>query len=130
MSDRGPIEMHDNPRRFAVLEHRLDGVHWDFLVEDGPALRTWAIDRPIVEGDDLPARELPAHRWVYLEFEGEVSGGRGTVRRWDGGSCRVVEWSEGLVRLEVRGSQLVGSVQFRRIDEGRRSWLFRLGKLS
>ena len=35
--------MGEDSRRFAVLEHRWDGVHWDFLVEDGPTLRTWAI---------------------------------------------------------------------------------------
>lgn len=118
-------------RRFAILEHDWGGVHWDFLVEDGPALRTWAVDAPIVEGVSLPARALPAHRRVYLDYEGEVSGGRGTVRRWDGGECRAIEWGEAAVRLEVRGAQLVGVVEFRRVEEdGRRSWRFRFGKLS
>ena len=123
--------MGDDSRRFAILEHRWDGVHWDFLVEDGPSLRTWAIDGPIVEGQDIPARALPPHRRAYLDYEGEVSGGRGTVRRWDRGECRVLEWGEDRVRLEVRGGQLVGSVEFRSVEEeGRRYWLFRLGKLS
>ena len=124
--------MADDLRRFAVLEHHWGGVHWDFLVEDGPALRTWAVDGPIVEGRDLPARSLPAHRRAYLEYEGEVSGGRGTVRRWDEGWCEVVEWDEDRVRLEVRGGQLVGSVELWCVEdeEGRRPWLFRLGKLS
>jgi hypothetical protein len=36
--------MANDIRRFAILEHHWDGVHWDFLVEDGPALRTWAVD--------------------------------------------------------------------------------------
>ena len=123
--------MPDDTRRFAVLEHRWDGVHWDFLVEDGPALRTWAIDSPIVADGDLPARELPAHRRIYLEYEGEVSGGRGTVRRWDRGECRVIDWGEDRVRLEVRGVQLVGTVELRGAgDADRRSWKFRFGKLS
>jgi hypothetical protein len=123
--------MDDPPRRFVILEHRWEGVHWDFLVEDGPTLRTWAVDRPIVEGEDLPARSLPPHRRIYLDHEGEVSGGRGTVRRWDSGVCDVLEWGEDAVRLEVRGGQLVGSVELWCVEEeGRRSWLFRLGKLS
>jgi hypothetical protein len=118
-------------RRFAILEHEWDGVHWDFLVEDGPTLRTWAVDSPIVEGVELPARALPAHRRIYLRYEGEVSGGRGSVRRWDEGSCEVVEWGEGRVRLLVRGRQLVGSVEFWCVEEeGRPAWRFRLGKLS
>jgi hypothetical protein len=118
-------------RRFAILEHDWNGVHWDFLVEDGPSLRSWAIDSPIVEGVDLPARSLPTHRAIYLEYEGEVSGGRGTVRRWDWGTCEVVEWSEERVKLTVRGGQLVGSVEVWRVEEeGRPCWRFRLGKLS
>jgi hypothetical protein len=118
-------------RRFAVLEHQWDGVHWDFLVEDGPTLRTWAIDSPISEGVDLPSRSLPAHRAIYLTYVGEISGGRGTVRRWDEGTCEVVEWGERRVRLNVLGGQLVGSVELWCVEEdGRVDWRFRLGKLS
>ena len=44
---------------------------------------------------------------------------------------RVFDWGEDGVRLEVRGSQLVGTVEFRSAgDPDRRSWKFRLGKLS
>ena len=31
-----------------VLEHDWDGVHWDFMLEAGERLRTWAIDAPIM----------------------------------------------------------------------------------
>ncbi len=119
-------------RRFAILEHDWNGVHWDFLVEDGPTLRTWAIDGPIVENVDLPARTLPAHRRIYLTYEGEVSGGRGTVHRWDEGTCVVVEWSDRRVVLRARGRQLVGSIELWCFEEeaGRVDWRFRLGKLS
>src|SRR4051794_23591291 len=41
--------------RFVLLEHRRDGVHWDFMIEAGPALRTWAIDAPIAPEVPLPA---------------------------------------------------------------------------
>ena len=118
-------------RQFAILEHRWQGVHWDFLVEDGENLRTWAIDCPIVEGVELSARSLPDHRQIYLDYEGEISGDRGRVSRWDSGTCRVLEWGEGLVRLEVFGSQLVGLVELEYLkDEDVRRWVFRFGKLS
>ena len=122
-------------RRFVVLTHRWDGVHWDFLVEDGATLRTWAVDAPIVAGADLPARALAPHRRVYLDYEGPIAGDRGTVERWDRGWADVEAWGERLVRLRVEGGQLVGLVELRAeggaadADEPRR-WVFRLGKLS
>jgi len=123
--------MQDRARRYAILEHRRDGIHWDFLVEDGASLRTWTIDSPIVEDAEMVARALPPHRPVYLDYEGEVSGGRGTVRAWDRGVCLVREWGEDEVVLEVRGDQLVGLVRLRRVGvDDPRDWRFRFGKLS
>jgi hypothetical protein len=136
-------------RRFVVLEHRWDGVHWDFMVEIAPgsALRTWAIDAEPTTGRDLPARALADHRRAYLTHEGEVSGGRGTVRRWDEGTCDVEVWRIDRVRLVLGGGQLTGPVELWTsppVGEGlasgtasasgagggsASSWTFRLGKL-
>src|SRR5262249_5609576 len=66
--------------RFVLLEHTWNGVHWDLMLERDGVLRTWAIDAPVVSGRDLPARSLGDHRLVYLDYEGEISGGRGRVR--------------------------------------------------
>ena len=122
-------------RRFAVLEHCWNGVHWDFLVEDGEALRTWAIDAPIVAGVDLPARALAAHRRVYLAYEGPIQGGRGDVRRWDAGRASVVVWTDSVVQLRLLGDQLVGVIEFRAeggttAADAPRRWVCRFGKLS
>ena len=107
--------------RFVLLEHHWNGVHWDFMLEAGEVLRTWAIDAPIVSGRDLPARALGDHRKIYLDYEGEVSGDRGTVRRVDAGTFRALIWPKDHVRVEVAGSQLVGEsrasqrrIEFRR----------------
>ena len=127
--------MLDPSRRYTILEHHRDGVHWDFLVEDGPALRTWAVDALIVAGVDLPARALAPHRRLYLDYEGPIAGGRGDVRRWDRGRAWVEEWTDRAVRLRVEGAQLVGMVDLRELPgaadaDGPRPWRFRLGKLS
>ena len=81
--------------RFVVLEHVWNGVHWDFMLERGEVLRTWAIDAPIVAGQDLPARALADHRLIYLDYEGEVSGQRGSVRRVDAGTYRTIRVVDG-----------------------------------
>lgn len=117
------------PRRFAILEHEWAGVHWDILLESGDALRTWAVDAPIVPGVDLPARPLPDHRPAYLDYEGPISGNRGTVRRVASGTFLAMEWGDRLVRVELAGDQLAGRAEFRAsgpIGPWTR-WTFRLG---
>jgi hypothetical protein len=116
--------------RFVLLEHIWNGVHWDFMLEAGDVLRTWAIDAPIVAGQALPARALADHRRIYLEYEGEISGNRGSVRRVDAGVFRIFVWSPEHVRVEVAGTQLVGEVDLRGTepDSGTASsWIFRMG---
>jgi DNA polymerase Ligase (LigD) len=118
--------------RFVLLEHLWNGVHWDFMLENGESLRTWAIDAPVVGGQELAARSLPDHRSIYLDYEGDVSGGRGTVRRIDEGSYDALVWSARLVRVRLQGAQLVGEVELRQVGEapgGIASWKFRLGNL-
>ena len=118
--------------RFVLLEHLWNGVHWDFMLERGEILRTWAIDSPIVAGRDLPARALGDHRRIYLEYEGEISGGRGRVRRLDSGTYRALLWSADRVQIEIAGSQLAGAVELRFVGEeplGAPLWIFRMGNL-
>jgi hypothetical protein len=116
--------------RFVLLEHNWNGVHWDFMLEVGESLRTWAISAPIVAGRALPARALGDHRKSYLDYEGAISGNRGTVRKLDAGTYRVIVWSDRHVRVEVMGAQLVGEVDLRwaGADSGASdSWIFRAG---
>jgi hypothetical protein len=117
--------------RFVVLEHTWDGVHWDLMFEVGEVLQTWAIDRALVAGVDLPARRLADHRVHYLDYEGPVSGGRGVVRRVDRGRYTTLEWSPGRVRVRLEGAQLAGEVELRKVETGPSdsafSWILRLG---
>jgi DNA polymerase Ligase (LigD) len=118
--------------RFVLLEHRWNGVHWDLLLENGETLRTWAIDSPVMPDRELPARSLPDHRSIYLEYEGEISGNRGTVRRIDEGIYQPRVWSASLVRVRFQGVQLVGEAELRQVEggsEGEDWWILRLGNL-
>lgn len=120
--------------RFVLLEHCWNGVHWDFMLEAeaGDLLRTWAIDAAVVPGKDLPARALADHRLAYLDKEGAVGGGRGTVRRVDRGEFERRVWTPDLVRVRLAGDQLVGLAELRKVVEGAggasiSAWTFRLG---
>ncbi|HEV3162430.1 MAG TPA: DNA polymerase ligase N-terminal domain-containing protein [Isosphaeraceae bacterium] len=118
--------------RFVILEHQWKGVHWDLMLEVSGGLRTWAIDLPITPDTDLPARFLADHRLAYLDYEGPISGGRGTVRRWDRGEYEVRAWTPELVRVRLAGVQLVGEVELRKVEDGEDArpgdWLCRFGK--
>ncbi|APW59468.1 DNA polymerase ligase N-terminal domain-containing protein [Paludisphaera borealis] len=120
--------------RFVLLEHRWDGVHWDFMLESEGRLRTWAIDEPIAAGKILDARALDDHRLAYLDYEGPISGGRGSVARVDHGTYVACEWTAEKVRARIVGSQLVGEVllwknPLESSGPDGRSWKFRLGNV-
>lgn len=115
--------------RYVVLEHRWQGTHWDLMLEREGALATWAIDRPIVADAELPARALAAHRLRYLEHEGEVGGGRGTVRRIDAGTYEALLWEADRVVLRLSGGELAGPLDLRRkVTGGAEGWIARFGK--
>lgn len=123
--------------RFVILEHRWNGVHYDLMLEDPStgALRTWAIDAAIVAGVELPARVLADHRRAYLDYEGPVSGDRGTVRRLDRGTYEARVWSAGRVEVVLGGTRFQGAAVLRSIAAGESEtsrpgdWGFRLGKV-
>jgi hypothetical protein len=76
--------------RFVVLYHEPSTgmnrpAHWDFMLESGDRLRTWALAGPPQLEHDIEAERLPDHRLIYLTYEGPVSGDRGVVSRWDEG---------------------------------------------
>ena len=93
---------------FVILEHDWPAPHWDFLLEAGPVLRAWRLLAEPVAGRDVPAEPNADHRVLYLDYEGPVSGGRGTVRRRDAGTFVWVADAPGRVEVELRGAKLAG----------------------
>ena len=84
--------------RYILLEHRdapddPAGLHYDLLVEDGDACRTWRLAAlPPVGGGEVVATEIARHRLAWLDAVAEeVSGGRGRVRRIAAGMCSPVD---------------------------------------
>jgi hypothetical protein len=113
--------------RFVILEHRWNGIHWDLMLEVEQTLRTWAIDSPIQPGVELSARLLADHRLAYLDYEGEISGGRGRVSRLDRGEYQTADWSDRCVRVELRGTHFRGRVTLNQAEgqseeDGGRWW--------
>lgn len=111
-------------KRFVVLRHDCPrGLHWDFMLEAGGALRTWALADEPSGSISCVAQQLPDHRPAYLDYEGEVSGGRGSVTRYDRGEYLVSkEDTTGLV-VELRGTQMRGTAVLMAEEDNQR-WRF------
>ena len=101
---------------YVVLFHdRESGPHFDWMFEGEEGLRTWATAERLMldQADAATATELPLHRAAYLEYEGPVSGNRGSVRRVERGTFRVLQDATDLYELEVAGDR-AGRLIFRR----------------
>jgi hypothetical protein len=110
--------------RFAILDHDHPFRHWDFLIEAGAVLRAWRLLAEPEPNRPISTELLPDHRPHYLDYEGPISGDRGRVVRWDGGTF---DWElDGAdeVRVRLVGGHIVGVVTLRRSPAGW-IWLWR-----
>ncbi|HUT09947.1 MAG TPA: DNA polymerase ligase N-terminal domain-containing protein [Thermoguttaceae bacterium] len=111
--------------RFSVLRHDgPDGLHWDFFLEMGPVLKTWALPRPPESGVEMPCTALPDHRLLYLDYEGPVSGDRGTVSLWDRGTYCLCRLEETELVVELTGEKLIGRAVLKQQSHDRSAWCF------
>jgi hypothetical protein len=108
--------------RFVILAHDHPTPHWDLMLEAGPVLRSWRLAAPPTAGVAVAAEATPDHRLLYLDYEGPVSGGRGTVRRWDAGTF---DWlpSVGGVAVRLAGGRVAGVLRLEPVDGGWRATL-------
>lgn len=101
--------------RYVVLAHHTTPFHYDLMLEHGEVLATWSFDEP--PGQDVQAcRLIQDHRKIYLEYEGEISGGRGRVERWDAGTYDG-EIAEEAARATFSGGKLAGTWRLEKVDE-------------
>ena len=109
--------------RFTILEHTgapddPTGRHYDLLLEDGESCRTWRLAAlPESGGPAVEVRDLAPHRLAWLDHEvGEVSGGRGFVRRVDAGTYEPAAAhcvDPGSVVVSLRGQSVTATFEIR-----------------
>jgi hypothetical protein len=110
--------------RFVILAHRtppgyVRGDHWDFMLEAGGALRTWALENEPGGGKTIAAEALSDHRLDYLTYEGPISGGRGEVTRWDAGTYDALQVGKSVLRVRLAGHKLSGEARLERSEDQR-----------
>jgi hypothetical protein len=110
--------------RFVVLTHDHPFLHWDLMLEQGEILRTWRLAQPPDAEGPIDAEALPDHRLAYLDYEGPVSGGRGTVERWDVGTYELVQFAADRLQVRFAGRRLSGDASIAREQSGV-AWVLR-----
>jgi DNA polymerase Ligase (LigD) len=109
--------------RFVILAHDHPILHWDFMLENEAALRTWRLAERPAAGRAIDAELIAMHRLAYLDYEGPVGENRGTIRALDRGTYVLTEESADLVVAELSGSCLTGQVTLRRRNDSS-GWTF------
>lgn len=102
--------------QFVLLEHDYPEFHWDFMLERGDTLLTWRLDRVPDEAGEIMATSLPDHRAAYLDYEGPVSGNRGSVQRVDRGDFELLAPDDGSLSVRLNGTRLQGTARLRKIS--------------
>jgi len=108
--------------RFAILTHDHPTLHWDFLLENGAACRTWRLIKAPDTPGEIPAEAIADHRLLYLDYEGPISGDRGTVTQWDAGTFDWLSNDGDRVEVQLAGQRLTGLTRLNVSDQS--NWLF------
>ncbi len=95
--------------RFVILEHDHPKLHWDFMLESGDHLRAWRLLAAPQTGIAIPAEPSFDHRLFYLDYEGAISGDRGTVTRWDSGTYTWLISDPPPFKLMLSGRRISGA---------------------
>jgi bifunctional non-homologous end joining protein LigD len=116
---------------FVVQRHDARRLHYDFRIERGGALQSWAVPKgiPLRKGQRHLAVHVEDHPLAYATFEGEIPAGEyggGTVEIWDKGHYELVEEKrDGGITVRLHGERLDGvwTLVPTRLDGNERNWL-------
>src|SRR5438132_1242727 len=90
-------------KRYVILEHNWNGIHYDLMLEENSVLKTWRLAEMLKPGVQV-GEALADHRLEYLEYEGPVTGDRGMVRRVEKGNFDVLESESSQSVMRMRGT--------------------------
>jgi DNA ligase D-like protein (predicted 3'-phosphoesterase) len=119
---------------FVIQEHHSRRLHYDFRLESGGALRSWAVPKGIPENtrERRLAVETEDHPLEYANFEGTIPKGEygaGTVIIWDKGHFTTKLWEDDKIEVTLDGQRLKGRYILVRLKKaGDKDWLLLKGK--
>ncbi len=116
------ILRHEFPagQKFPVGQER--SLHWDLMLESGGVLRTWALADYPMSQPTTQAEQLADHRIAYLDYQGPVSGDRGSVTRWDVGEYGIERETVDHLQIRLAGQRFSGGVTLERTEPSGHFW--------
>ena len=123
----GRISKPAKPRlRFLVQEHHARQLHWDFRLELGGVLKSWAVPKgpPTELGVKRLAVEVEDHPLSYFGYEGTIPKGEygaGIVKVWDKGFYVLELREPRKYHVLLKGRKLKGA--YRLINFKDKNWL-------
>lgn len=128
----GGLKQHSKKPIFVIQKHAASTLHYDFRLEIGRVLKSWAVPKgpstdPGVKRLAVPTEDHPTE---YAYFEGVIPAGQygaGTVQVWDIGTYRNLKeipleraFEEGHITFWLEGKKLRGGYALMRTGRG---WL-------
>jgi DNA ligase D-like protein (predicted 3'-phosphoesterase) len=121
--------------RFVVQQHAARTLHYDFRLQVGRVMKSWAVPKGLsTDPDDKRlAVEVEDHSLGYADFEGRIGGGygKGRVIVWDRGTWRAITkgsvkraLADGHLSFWLDGEKLCGGWTLQRTHAGAKpKWL-------
>lgn len=103
------------------------------MLEVGDALQTWVLSElphdwrdiegtAIAASNSVAAVQLADHRLAYLDYEGSVSGDRGTVTRLDAGTYESRRRAPDRLLVDAAGETIHGEIELQRTAGDASQW--------
>lgn len=114
---------------FVVHEHHAKNLHWDFRLESGGVLKSWAIPKipPLKQGLKRLAIQVEDHSKNYANFQGEIKEGygKGLVKILDKGTYTLESKKPNKIVFLLQGKIMKGKYALIKTDYGKnkKGWL-------
>lgn len=115
---RGKVHKSDT-HRFVVQRHEASALHYDFRLEIGGVLKSWAVPKEPLMNPSVKrlAVQTEDHPIEYAEFHGDIPDGEygaGHMEIWDAGTFKSLDgdareaFENGKIVFELKGKRLKG----------------------
>lgn len=134
-----PRRAKSSGRRFVIQKHAASRLHYDFRLELGGTLKSWAVPKgvPCSHGERRLAVQVEDHPVSYIDFEGSIPAGEyggGTVMVWDAGTWEpstrapAKDLAAGKLHFSLHGKKLDGAWHLVRLRDSEEWLLIRSGE--